>query len=148
MEKLTLEHIAPYLPYGVKFKYDEEFVSPQFRTLEPPTIDFLMNNGKPVLYPLSELDKEFKHISYTKQLEPNLDKIIPNELFKKHWFTKIRDDGHFSTDEGDGTATGYQWRSCRIDIIFLLSEWKFDFMGLIEKGLAIDVNTLETNPYN
>ena len=26
-------------------------------------------------------------------------------------------------------------------------EWHFDINGWIDKGLAIDVNTLETNPY-
>lgn len=28
-----------------------------------------------------------------------------------------------------------------------LLEWHFDVFGLIESGLAIDVTTLETNPY-
>ena len=28
-----------------------------------------------------------------------------------------------------------------------LIEWHFDIANLIEKGEAIDVNTLETNPY-
>lgn len=32
-------------------------------------------------------------------------------------------------------------------IVMQLIEWHFDIAGLIEKGEAIDVNTLETNPY-
>ena len=104
----------------------------------------IANNGtlKPILRPLSDLTKEIEHISYTKDLEPNLTKIIPEDFFRKHWFLSIREDGHFSTDNGDGTCTGYTYKSASYDIIILLLEWHFDIYGLIKNGLAIDINTL------
>jgi len=155
MEKLTLENFLLYIPYGLGIgnkTLKGDLASVYIMEIENKNDKGIMNvlegaNQIPLLYPLSALNKEFPHISYTKELEPSLKNIIPNEFFKKHWFTEIREDGHFSTDNGDGSATGYKWRSCRIDIILLLAEWKIDYMGLIKKGLAIDVNTLKTNPY-
>ena len=34
-----------------------------------------------------------------------------------------------------------------IDIVLQLISWHFDIAGLIDKGEAIDVNTLDENPY-
>ena len=34
-----------------------------------------------------------------------------------------------------------------LDIVLQLISWHFDIAGLIDKGEAIDVNTLDENPY-
>lgn len=95
---------------------------------------------KPILRPLSDLLNE---------IEVDGEKIIPIE-----WF-EIGDE--------DNNSNEYDFGNIRIirslkslakngslnDIIFLpygliqkLIEWHFDIFGLIEKGLAIDINTL------
>lgn len=163
MEKLELHHISPYLPYGLKF------INPEHKHLIPIPMEIISvenfhekgvyvksqidgdfhystwtkNFGyMPILRPLSDLAKEIEHISSTIELEPSLQKIKPNELFKKHWHLTIREDGLFSVNNGDGTCTGFKYMSSRYDVLLLLFEWHFDVFGLIEKGLAIDINTL------
>ena len=142
--KLELKHLAPYLPYCLKGKdHNGEMIDVSI------TLCSHWVSGRigitPILRPLSDLTKEIEHISYTKKLEPLLSKIVPEDLLKKHWHTNIRNDGHFSRNNGDGTATGFQYQSCPYDILLLLFEWHFDVFGLIENDLAIDINTLESN---
>lgn len=138
-----LVKIMSYLPYRLKMISTNDFVSPLIRELRVDGFQFMINTRKPILRPLSDLSKEINHISYTKQLEPDLENIIPNDLFKKHWWISIREDGHFSTDHGDGTCTGYSYKSAPYDIILLLLEWNFDIFGLIKNGSAIDINTIK-----
>lgn len=93
---------------------------------------------KPILRPLSDLTK------YSVEEDISGD-ITLYDYIKKLWFITIREDGHFSHSNGDGTCTGYSYKSCDYSLIQLLLEHHFDVFGLIEKGLAIDINTLPNN---
>lgn len=106
--------------------------------------------SKPILHPLSDLTKEIKH---------NGEMFVPIE---KIW-SIVYNDSINSKFEYITTAnsilchsikTGYD---CHVFVdniydnkfwkIIKLVEWHFDIAGLIEKGEAIDVNTLPENPY-
>lgn len=146
MEKLKLEHLAPYLAY-------ETPIMPLYRSMSMglgynETIlsievlhHFNIEDVKPILRPLSDLAKEIEH---------NVRRFIPIE-----WF-EIRDDeseNWFSFDHGNinliNDLNSISTHQVYHDINFLpyavvqkLIEWHFDVFGLIEKGLAIDINTL------
>lgn len=90
----------------------------------------------PVLHPLSDLTKPIEHKGevlipakyWDRSLLDNFRKRVHAELvnMSKHVYF----DGYlpyFVTEK--------------------LIEWHFDIAGLIEKGEAVDVNTLEANPY-
>ena len=131
MEKSELKHLAGYLLYGLKGITQKRIVKIQGFELgvELPLIWGDINSGftgrcdfgfKPILRPLSDLAKE---------IEVNGQKFIPN--IKLDW--------------NDGNNTCYsdilKWIS--IADYFKLLEWHFDIYGLIEKSLAIDINTLK-----
>ena len=83
----------------------------------------------PILHPLSDL---------TKPIEHKGEKFVPS--------VKLNE-----------TITGHTWNYFAIntenvllmnfEIVLNLIEWHFDLADLISKGEAIDINTLEANPY-
>jgi hypothetical protein len=146
MEKLELKYLSPYLPYGLKWDIEHEKYSNRrtmigatpnsiiFELDEDEIIDYytLSYSGadgmKPILRPLSDL---------TKEITVDGKKII------------------VSDETAVGFAHGREYRSIGIvqnrlttntitydDMVILLS-YHFDVFGLIDKGLAIDINTLE-----
>jgi hypothetical protein len=106
------------------------------------------NKAKIILYPLSSL---------TETIWFEGKEINPSE-FIKDWYnekyaTKIDGLEHYSF-ENDFILFGTIEPTEVTEIINmpyqayqLLFKMKIDIFGLIEKGLAVDVNTLETNPY-
>ena len=138
--KLTLEHLAPYLPYSVRYK--AIWIS-SFKN-QPDTVENrIMNTGnigtlykkryklrsaKPILHPLSDL---------TKEIEMKGVKFMPINIFSKHDQSNLLD--LLDDMQNDESMT--------IDllpyyIIKYLIEWHFDIFGLIESGLAININEL------
>jgi len=161
--KLELKHLAPYFPHGLKVRHidleenTEEIDSIETLGFECVTFiseaDFYFENSdvqiKPILRPLSDL---------TKEIEVNREKFVPIvKLFCLEWdesphaITKenfyIKEGGVFITCSHSGTAmdTSINIRTIlsnnywKIEKLF---EWHFDVFGLIEKELAIDINTL------
>lgn len=134
-----------------------------------------LKDFKPTLRPLSDLTKEIEHngerfVPLEEMLRANKHEFKELPLITK-CETKIyeRDNDTFCTIEylnndksvssfsyssqyrrfidrnetyGKPYATPYQY-----DLFEMLYKWKFDIFNLIEKGEAIDVNTLQTNPY-
>lgn len=123
--------------------------------------------SSPILHPLSDL---------TKEIDCNGKKFIPIIELAKISFevcsdleikVKSKDEisGCMFIDDDDDVIVfvyNYETQSfCahqhsnkeflnvhyQLKMIQKLIEWKFDIAGLIEKGEAIDVNTLEINPY-
>jgi len=136
--KLEIKHLAPYLPYGLKIEPYQKVLSCGYLTKDELDIstfeDKNIEDIKPILRPLSDLTKEIEH---------NGERFVPNEYFYKNWFIKIREDGHFSRDNGDGTCEGFSYKSAPYDLIEHLFEFHFDVFGLIDSGLAIDLNTIQ-----
>jgi hypothetical protein len=103
-------------------------------------------NTKPVLYPLSSLTKEITVKGYNNDKPFNpIDEINRLASLDKNISQSIEWD--FSEDHFliniDFFLGGWE---CYF-VSDLLNKWHIDYRGLIDKGLAIDVNTLETNPY-
>lgn len=140
--KLELKHLAPYLPYGLKC------YEPRFNTKhtiigfvgnevyigdEDEISSFVLDDETlPILRPLSDL---------TKEIEVNGKKIIPcNLIFPCDYLDNEFDIFSYQYAE----ALQKEKLNCCLDYNQwnLLFEWHFDVFGLIEKGLAIDINTL------
>ena len=133
------EFLAMSLPYGVKILWrDGEIV-----TLEPRIIRFIFDNNKytkPILRSLYSLNKPIEHKGETfVPIYRLLDEII------KEWRACGLDYPNDSAEFHSQIITSIN--SCEFWIIKKLVEWHFDIADLISKGEAIDVNTLEENPY-
>jgi len=151
---LELKHLAPYLPYGLRIdisyyndedddykvsgSYDYPIVTGvdiRFDNLVcyysrsssygiDITQEYAMEHIKPILRPLSDL---------TKEIEVNGEKFVPKDklfLGDKSWI-------NFKS-----SIKKYALHCEPYWIIQKLYEWHFDVFGLIEEGLAIDINTL------
>ena len=136
--KQKQKYLAPYLPYGLKLqreghKEPYHLVSASYT---PPffngvNIDDTFFDGEtferfiPILRPLSDLTKEIEH---------NGEKLTPIVELKL-W---VKAD----VDDVIGSPL-----NCEYYMVQKLFEWRMDVFGLIESGLAVDVNQLEENPY-
>lgn len=127
MNKLKLEHLAPYLPYelDVTFESDEyihrvvglnitergvELISP-FEHWGTARIEDCM----PILRPLSDLAKEIEH---------NGERFVPrNRIY--------------------GNPLDFKIDMVSFGVVQVLISYRFDIFGLIDKGLAIDINTVK-----
>lgn len=176
MEQLTLEHIAPYLPYGlyglaedrtrldkllgvygtgghsltmccrvnnhntVDYRIEIEDLKPLLRPMDLTTA--IIVDGKEVI-PIVELAK----ISF-----PNVKWYLAND-FSCRGLAEDRERFAYRRDLKAFVAA-YRGLIEKVEIVpnqIALFQWlaknKFDYMGLIPLGLAIDVNTLNENPY-
>lgn len=135
--KLEFKHITPYLPYGLKIKYNdskdiwgigyhyetdyEEMLYPLSTlifTMESQTLSPL--GWKPILKPLTDLTtlihKDEKDCTYSNWISAEYDIEIIS--FIELWgFEKLP-----------------------FEVVDYLLEHHFDVYGLIEKGLALDHN--------
>lgn len=128
-EQLTLEHLAPYLPYNlqVRTQYTGGKINNP-RDLTTSTIhSFIRCNGRltiiPLLHPLSQLAEEIEHKG---------KKLVPIEWLEDMYDTLDlhKQCGYLLKDE--------RWvNQCDYMLICHLIEWHFDVFGLIEKGLAM-----------
>lgn len=138
MEKLELKHLAGYLPYGLKAKdintKEVRIVTLFHFTYDMNTVGYnhllheglLLSKHLPILRPLSDL---------TKEIELNGEKFVPiNELKSQCSYAVGCELDKFIVYKNYGDM--HYW------IIKKLYEWHFDIHGLIEKGLAIEINTL------
>ncbi len=141
--KLELKHIAPYLPYGLKFyntDMEVDFKLTIQEESEPNTIDLenvisMQDVYKPILRPLSDLTKEIEH---------NGEKFVPIEYFSEHYtdhLVRFEKPDYIILE--DDYSISQNVLGAPLAIIEKLYEWHFDIYGLIENGLAIDINTLE-----
>jgi len=146
--KLELKHLAPYLPYGLTwFCLDQD--SREFEQLPTVKVVDLANevlevggmevdiselpypNGltiKPILLPLSDIFKTIKcqDLTYLDDLSQSGASHFDDQL--------IRDI--------EITPSAEEIRLLSYDCLQVLFKNHFDLFGLIDKGLAIDINTL------
>jgi len=142
--KIELKHIIGYYPYELRGVSKEENMGIETvigisicGTLTPiitlvTDIDEIdLELFKPILHPLSDL---------TKEIEVNGEKIIPLTILLKN--------SCFDTKKMTWKEQ-LEFLECYKNIDLLtwndfqkLFEWHFDVFGLIEKNLAIDINTL------
>lgn len=123
---MNLKELAGYLPYGVMSRDRSNSIYRLDLSLD--TIHLFLNGVfKPILRSISDL---------TKEIEVNGKKFVPIEVIRGYTdlnhFTYI---DRFIYDEETFELLPY-W------VCELLFKWNFDINGLIEKGEAIDMNTL------
>jgi hypothetical protein len=133
--KLELKHLAPYLPYGLKGFYMDADYDKQIEVEGLYNYDDIYNSEhgdmsfdyfKPILRPLSDL---------TKEIEVNGEKFVPIKHKDIKTTSTLKHVAKYNFDYKE-------LNFARWDVIQKLFEWHFDVFGLIEKGLAIDINTL------
>lgn len=145
MDNLTLEHLVPYLPHGLKChnmgNIDEEghaFVSEivgldqdyVWVSHEHEDDYYAYSDTFPLLIPLSALTVEF--------FEENIDDAIVDFLINCE-----PENNHFSVEVCDKVIG---WTAISYEEYQLFFKNHFDVFGLIEKGLAIDYNTVKGGP--
>ena len=91
---------------------------------------------KPVLHKLSDLTKEIEH---------NGEKFVPVHRLLEHSYFNL--DAMTNKDIMEFADIYSNVDLTTVNDLPLYLEWKFDIAGLIDKGEAIDVNTLKINPY-
>jgi len=129
MEKLELKHLAPYLPYGLKVgkHFENEFFSEE---MDVSTMMSLFNDTrkKPILRPLIDLTVCGNSENIFKDLS---DKAYLKGMSDENW-----DDfcSQIRMEKGYDLIPHWIYQD--------LIKNHFDVFGLIEKGLAIDINTL------
>ncbi len=156
MKQLTIKEIAPYLPYGIKVQwYKSNDREAEISTLTASSYGFYIDRhqAKPILRSLSDLTKEIEH---------NGERFVPMErlLEQKYpkWAEKYKNSRYseISVDLTPKYATSCFFYQANFDLKINLSnpkehsyllvekllEWHFDIFGLIDKGLAVDINTL------
>ncbi len=127
--KLELKHIAPYLPFELKITYGDGNID--WNIMSSNHLSDLGNSDfqqfKPILRPLSDL---------TKQTEAD---IVEYSDIERVVFSGNPSDLYFVNTEEKTYLSDYMQAYEK-----LLKE-HYDVFGLIEKGLAIDINTLKHN---
>lgn len=129
--KLELKHLAPYQEHKVKLtdhllnKYNISYLSTKriafidingFGEVQKLRWEYAGGKIKPILRPLSEIEENEIFISVNQSY-------------------RYPDFGHFERSVLSGHAD--------YNLIMELISDHYDVFGLIEKGLAIDINTIE-----
>lgn len=141
MEALELKHLAPYLPYGLKFATlnddtEKYYINEERHILECGGLNGVANicmakYSRPIyriiLIPLSDLlNEDLEYLLHNHSTDYFAD--TDNEKLIKNCL-KNNTLQHYIEFLPNGLV---EW---------LVSE-HYDIFGLIEKGLAIDINTL------
>jgi len=132
--KLELKHLAPYLPYGLKMKdiysCDNDTLLGVYRY--GSELGYQVKNEdhlNPVFYPFENVE----HKPILRPLSDLKDGVHPRAIFTNHELDTI--DNNLLLEDEPYWGLPYQK-------VVALIENHFDVFGLIDKGLAIDINTL------
>ena len=136
--KLEIKQIAAYLPYRLKYldKDTNELTTMRSISTEINLIDMGWGNAhdlkefKPILRPLSDL---------TKEIEFDNEKFTPSK--DKYWGMNSF-QYHINQFENWESPSAYLNSCAPYGLLLVLIKWHFDVFGLIDAGLAIDINTL------
>ena len=135
--KLEIKHLAPYLPYELKYRDMLYRTDNYLHVLNPLSLSFNrdhIHNIKPILRPLSGL---------TKEIEVNGEKFVPFDiLYDGYKNSPNLNYDYFCLLQIKSIDYKIKKGEISIGMYSSLIEWHFDVFGLIEKGLAIDINNL------
>ena len=122
------EFLAMSYPYEIKLIYRNDKSWPIIMAIG--NLDEVLHTNKdykPILHPLSDLTKEIEHKG---------EKFIP-----------IKKIAIYNPNNMEYLIECVVTGLVEYIVLRQLIEWHFDITDLISKGEAIDVNTLEENPY-
>jgi hypothetical protein len=128
--KIESKHVSPYLPFGLKGIYHESIITLSLNGFSSATeigydiALFLKCKIKPIMRPLSDLTKEITH---------NGETFVPIEEYHYLRFEEI----------ANYKSGGIWLNHIYVKEYNVLIELHFDIFGLIDNGLAIDINTLD-----
>jgi hypothetical protein len=140
---LKLEQIAPYLPYGLKLFWKGSHPSnqneKQISTLNPGSGDF--NKIPDVLRGFN------KHATVKLVLRP-MSELTNDELRTAMWSIGHSSHIDWTTTEREAVISRYGRKYWIKDIPYAVMEYLFknhyDVFGLIDAGIAVDINSTET----
>jgi hypothetical protein len=150
--KLTLEHLGPYLPYGLKWKVKSKLFYTAYMSTKRIALISPSGNGEVFKFPWDNLPKNIKPIlrplsDLTKEIEVNKHKFIPLEVLNLNINAKY--DRPYINKKQAGFVYGFAahkvinlkninhnsyWHITR------LLEWHFDIFSLLDNNLAININ--------
>jgi hypothetical protein len=136
---LTWEHLSIYLPYGLEVMVDWKMIG--------------INNSSASIFNISENGFD-RHFNYAMQqgvckifgLRP-ISELTKEEAYRlvndsmkfKFWHSKDC-DGEYIFYEGYSSRQYRDMTKLTYPMVRQLAEWKFDFLGLIDKGYAVSIN--------
>lgn len=128
--KLELKHLAPYLPYNLQCKWNKS---------KPFTLVGLQNGNESVNNELWTWKDGSKYLTvYLYECKPILR---PMEDIK--YYVEFLNKYNVDFDKKEGCLVKRKNDNyTRLNELDFLFENHFDVFGLIPKGLAIDINTL------
>lgn len=161
--ELTLADVVGYMAHEVIFEKRDEDGSVGLRRIYPPAVQAL---GRPVLRPMSDLYVEITDRGYNdgKAFIPiaELANIVEDQesaqwifeqadermysCYWKDWFLWDHERKTFIRTDSLSSSTAYVI-TCSYKLYDFLCRLHFDFRGLIDDGLAINVHDLLTNTY-
>ncbi|HFG0578877.1 TPA: hypothetical protein ACGFUY_002743, partial [Flavobacterium psychrophilum] len=129
--KLELKHLAPYLPYKLKFKRQDYIYIHMLLGISFEDIIFELGKTpikfiKPILRPISDLNSEIElngRKFYPIDELAEIDEVVVLQYSFEFFETSMKYLPHWIVEQ--------------------LLEWHFDVFGLIEKGLAISIHDVE-----
>lgn len=154
--KLTIEHLAPYLPYNVNVFAIRDGKPSERYYLNAAYMEAILtipDRHIIALRPLSDLIKEIEHngerfIPIIRLLEIAHDRWIEDNKGTRYEETEYSGEGwyakawfKYSAAKDISIHKGFMWNE-PLWKIQRLYQWHFDINGLIEKGLAVDINDL------
>lgn len=148
MERLTIEHLAPYLPHGLVWavKTGKGYSR---KTTTSIHLDSLLN-GTHVTFEGEDYSKDINKTGYKPLLRPLSDLNKYKDIHEKleemsviEWLEETYET-HDLHIEAKRLMEDKKWLNHLSHLLFIeLTSMRFDIYGLIEKSLAVDVNTLE-----
>lgn len=172
MKNLELKDICSYLPYGLKcaskqWKEPMQIVGVQKRLVYIECLVDDISNIKPYLYSMDWITKEITHKGETFVPIVELGKLCGYDKLEKYEEDAIITYGWCDCNGDDYSGYTFSWyekdrcfaiwgeeiegepyylTNTVLSVYDKLSEWMFDFHGLIDADLALPV-TEEFNPY-
>lgn len=136
---LTWEHLSIYLPYGLEVMIDWEMVGVKNSSTSIMNIsengfdrhfNYAMQSGVVKIFglrPISELTRDEAY------------KLVNDPMKFKFWHSKDN-EGDYIFYEGYSSRQYRDMTKLTYPMVCQLAKWKFDFLGLIEKGYAVNIN--------
>lgn len=156
IERITIKEIAPFLPYELKAMHDgkevlitglDNHLGWCYRTEDKTGCSYTpVSSMKPLLRNLSCLTKTIQHegtefvpLIELAKIAFGYDEWDIEDDYVNYGLLQFKyEDYSFIADNFEAVNVPNQYA-----LFQKLAEWHIDFLGLIEKGLAIDKNTLK-----
>lgn len=148
MKKLELKHLASYLPYELKW-YHKRMDSEPTELLTMTTVQLEDDGNIDIMFDdewISDMISGIAVEGFDTWVKPLLRPMSDLEI-GKNWIDKLQEECNHTIDYNNGCFSDAYSDEFTIDWLpQICFEWllknHFDVFGLIDAGLAIDINTL------